>query len=125
VGEEMGTGSYNYEQEFEEINFSSSRLRSRFIKTMVELMEQPGKSIWLSSGSRSEAKAVYGMLGNEKLKDQEILRCRKIPLCLEKRLQYRENPTAKCSKNGQAYFDVFYHCDKNTQYDLSCKNQPG
>jgi len=68
----MGTGSYNYEQEFEGINFSSSRLRSRF-KTMVELMEQPGKSIWLSSGSRSEAKAVYGMLGNEKLKDQEIL----------------------------------------------------
>ena len=71
----MGTGSYNYEQEFEEINFSSSRLRSRFIKTMVELKEQPGKSIWLSSGSRSEAKAVYRMLGNEKLKDQKILRC--------------------------------------------------
>ena len=63
------------EQEFTGIDFGSIRLSERFKKTMGNLMEQPDKSIWLCSGSRSEAKAVYRMLGNEKFDSKEILRC--------------------------------------------------
>lgn len=40
---------------------------------MSDLSEQPEKSIWLASGSRSNAKAVYRMLGNERLDKEEIL----------------------------------------------------
>lgn len=41
------------------------------------LTKKPGKSIWLATGSRSDAKAAYRMLGNEKLSDAEILKMHK------------------------------------------------
>jgi len=40
---------------------------------MSDLSEQPEKSIWLASGSRANAKAVYRMLGNEKCDKESIL----------------------------------------------------
>ena len=61
-------------EEFTGINFKSERLEKRFIQTMEKLSKQPDKSIWLASGSRSEAKAIYRLLGNEKTDDKEILR---------------------------------------------------
>jgi hypothetical protein len=75
MGEMMGTSMFSIEQEFADIDLESKRLGKRFVKSMGKMAEQPDKSIWLSSGSRSEAKAVYRMLGNEKLDRQEILRC--------------------------------------------------
>ena len=69
MGKEFDIG-----EEFEGIDFGSKRLEERFKKTMEKLAKEPDKSIWLASGSRSEAKAGYRMLGNEKLSDEEILR---------------------------------------------------
>jgi hypothetical protein len=61
-------------EEFAGIDFGSERLEKRFKKTMEKISKEPEKSIWLASGNRSEAKAVYRMLSNEKLNDEEILR---------------------------------------------------
>jgi len=60
--------------EFKGIDFKSARLEKRFIKTMDKLSKQPDKSVWLASGTRAEAKAVYRLLGNEKVEKNEVLR---------------------------------------------------
>jgi hypothetical protein len=59
--------------EFKTLDFKSKRLENRFMKTMSDMSNQPDKSIWLASGSRSNAKAVYRMLGNEKCDKAKIL----------------------------------------------------
>ena len=48
-------------------------MEKRFIKSMSDISEQPDKSIWLWSGSRANAKAVYRMLSNEKCTKDSIL----------------------------------------------------
>ena len=68
---------FNMEKEFEGLDFNSSRLESRFIKTMETLSKHPDKSIWFCSGNRAEAKAIYRMLGNESVDREEILRVHK------------------------------------------------
>lgn len=65
---------FNMEKEFEGLDFNSSRLENRFVKTMETLSKHPGKSIWFCSGNRGEAKAIYRMLGNESVDREEILR---------------------------------------------------
>ena len=70
---ENGIGLHMRE-EFASLDFNSSRLEKRFVKTMETLAGQPDKSIWLSSENRAEAKAIYRMLGNEDLNREEILR---------------------------------------------------
>ena len=59
--------------EFETLNFNSSRLEKRFMKTMSDLSEDPEKSLWLAAGSRINAKAAYRMLANEKFDKASIL----------------------------------------------------
>ena len=71
------TKGIDFEEEFKGIDFKSERLEKRFIQTMEELSKQPDKSIWLASGSRSEAKAVYRLLDNEKTDRDEIIRAHK------------------------------------------------
>ena len=61
------------EKEFKTLQFKSLRLERRFKMAMSNLSEQPDKSIWLASGSRSNAKAVYRMLANEKCDKESIL----------------------------------------------------
>jgi len=70
----MEIKNFEIRREFAGIDFGSKRLEERFVKTMENLSKEPDKSIWLASGNRSEAKATYRMLSNEKLKDEEILR---------------------------------------------------
>ena len=70
---ENGTG-LNMGEEFAGLDFNSSRLEKRFIRTMETLAGQPDKSIWFSSENRAESKAIYRMLGNENLDREEILR---------------------------------------------------
>ena len=41
---------------------------------METLSEKPGKSVWFCSENRAEAKAIYRMLGNDKLNREEVLR---------------------------------------------------
>ena len=67
---ENGTG-LSMAEEFTTLDFNSSRLEKRFIKTMETLAGQPDKSIWFCSENRSEAKAIYRMLSNDGL-DREI-----------------------------------------------------
>jgi len=69
-----GEQSFSMEEEFAGLDFNSSRLEKRFIKTMETLAGQPDKSIWFSSENRAEAKAIYRMLGNENMDRNEILR---------------------------------------------------
>lgn len=61
-------------EEFSTLDFNSSRLEKRFIKTMETLAEQPDKSIWYCSENRAEAKAIYRLLSNDGLDREEILR---------------------------------------------------
>ena len=70
---EKGTG-FDMGEEFSTLDFNSSRLEKRFIKTMETLAGQPDKSIWFCSENRAEAKAIYRLLNNEKLDRAEILR---------------------------------------------------
>jgi len=60
-------------KEFETLNLGSKRLERRFKMAMSDLSEQPEKSIFLASGSRANAKAVYRMLANEGCDKEEIL----------------------------------------------------
>jgi hypothetical protein len=65
------------DDEFFGIDFKSPRLEKRFIKTMKTLCRQPDKSIFVSSESRAESKAIYRMLGNDLLNFEEIKRVHK------------------------------------------------
>jgi len=68
------TNTINLRDEFEGLDFKSKRLENRFKEAMEKLSKQPEKSIWLASGSRTEAKAIYRLLSNEKTNKEEILR---------------------------------------------------
>ena len=47
--------TFNMNEEFAGLDFNSSRLEKRFIKTMETLGGQPEKSIWSCSENRAEA----------------------------------------------------------------------
>jgi hypothetical protein len=47
--------SFNMEEEFAGLDFNSSRLEKRFVRTMETLSKQPDKSIWFGSENRAEA----------------------------------------------------------------------
>ena len=119
----MGKNSIG--EEFAGLEVSSVRLRKRFIKTMEKLMEQPDKSIWLSSGSRTEAKAVYRMLGNEKLDRQEILRCHR-EATIERVSAHRvilavQDTTGVNYANHTKMEGLGYNCDKTLGINIhSC-----
>ena len=98
--------SFEISSEFEGIDFGSKRLEERFVKTMENLSEEPDKSIWLASGSRSEAKAAYRMLSNEKFKDEEDK-----GVYLEKLQRYRE----ECG------FEIYAYCLMNNHIHLLVK----
>ena len=61
-------------EEFATLDFNSSRLEKRFVKTMETLAGQPERSIWFCSKNRAEAKAIYRMLSNDNLDREEIVR---------------------------------------------------
>ena len=66
--------TFSMEEEFAGLDCNSSRLEKRFIRTMETLFKRPDKSIWFCSENRAEAKAIYRMLGNENLTQEEVLR---------------------------------------------------
>jgi hypothetical protein len=65
---------FRIKEEFESLDFNSRRLEKRFVRTMETLSKQPDKSIWYCSENRAEAKAIYRMLGNERIKEEEVLK---------------------------------------------------
>ena len=69
-----GKQPFNMEEEFAGLDCRSSRLEKRFIQAMETLSKQPDKSIWFCSENRAEAKAIYRMLGNDRLDREEIMR---------------------------------------------------
>ena len=60
-------------KEFETLKMKSARLERRFKMVMSDLSDQPDKSVWLASGSRANAKAVYRMIANPKCTKESIL----------------------------------------------------
>ena len=88
-------------------------------------MEQPDKSIWLSSGSRSGAKAIYRMLGNEKLSKQEVLRCHRestINRMANHRVILAVQDTSGINYAGHTKMEgLGYNCDKTLGINIhSC-----
>jgi len=69
------------EKEFETLELGSKRLERRFKVAVSDLSEHPEESIWLASGSRANAKAVYRMLGNERLDKEGILAAHRNTVC--------------------------------------------
>jgi len=65
------------EKEFQTIDFGSKRLEKRFLRVMSDLAEEPEKSIWLATGSRTNAKAAYRMLANQAFTKEKILKAHK------------------------------------------------
>ncbi|MDR2203544.1 MAG: hypothetical protein LBE76_04485 [Nitrososphaerota archaeon] len=63
--------------EFETLDFNSKRLETRFKTVINDLSDQPDKSIWLATGSRTNAKAAYRLIANEKCTKQNILKAHK------------------------------------------------
>jgi hypothetical protein len=61
------------EKEFQSVDFSSKRLKKRFLKVKSDLAQEPEKSIWLASGSRTNTKAAYRMIGNQEFTKENIL----------------------------------------------------
>ncbi|GHT98707.1 hypothetical protein FACS1894126_4430 [Alphaproteobacteria bacterium] len=64
-------------EEFEDLDFGSEQLEARFVKTMKTLSKNPEKSIYGSSEKRSEAKAIYRLLGNGSFNLEEVKRSHK------------------------------------------------
>jgi hypothetical protein len=66
--------TFDMKKEFAGINFNSKRLEERFRRAIETLAKHPGESIWSCAANRSETKAIYRMLGNERFDDAEIPR---------------------------------------------------
>ena len=60
------------QKEFQTINFRSKHLEKRFLKVMNNLSEEPEKTIWPSSRNRTNTKATYRMLRNEKFTKKTV-----------------------------------------------------
>ena len=63
----------SWEKEFFDLEFTDKRLKKRFFKMMDSFSHEPGKSILSACGSRSQAKAVYRLLANDRLSYEELL----------------------------------------------------
>lgn len=64
---------YNWEKELEDVTLKDKRLKQRLVKIMEDFSASPGKSVFLASGSRSAAKAVYRFLANDNIQLSEIM----------------------------------------------------
>ena len=63
----------SWEKEFFDLEFTDKRLKKRFFKMMDSFSHEPGKSILTACGSRSQAKAIYRWLANDRLSYEELL----------------------------------------------------
>ncbi|MHC6204508.1 transposase DNA-binding-containing protein [Breznakiellaceae bacterium SP9] len=69
-GKMIDGNSFNMAEEFRDIDFNEKR----FIKTMETLSKEPQKTIYGSSTTRAEAKAIYRLLSNDKFNEDEVLK---------------------------------------------------
>ena len=102
-------------KEFETLCLKSKRLKGRFLITMSDLSEQPEKSIWLATGSRANAKAVYRMLRNEKFDKGIILSAHRDAVGLRSQggvlLAVQDTMAANYSTHTETA-GLGYNCDK-------------
>lgn len=63
-----------FNKHFGNIDFGSKRIDNRFILSMCMLAQNPDQSILMATGSRSNAKAIYRMLANDKFDTEVIIR---------------------------------------------------
>ena len=105
------------EKEFETLNFKSVRLERRFKMAMSDISEEPEKSIWLASGSRSNAKAVYRMLANEKCDKGSILSAHRdaVEVRTESKVLLAVQDTMSVNYNTHTKTEgLGYNCEKET-----------
>ena len=60
-------------EEFGNLAINCGRLIKRFIKTMITLSKNINGSIANSSEDKAEAKAIYRLLGNEKITEEVVI----------------------------------------------------
>jgi hypothetical protein len=63
---------YRIEDEFVGIKLNEKRLDARFCRTMETLFRAPQRSIYGASEDKAERKAIYRLLGNEKLNIEKV-----------------------------------------------------
>lgn len=88
------------EKEFQTIDFGSKRLEKRFLKVMSDLAHEPEKSIWLASGSRTNAKAAYRMIANKELTKESILSAHRDATNTRNTTIHNNNTDGKQSNNN-------------------------
>ena len=110
-----------WEQEFGEIALGDKRLKDRLIKIVDALSKSPDKSIYLANGSRSEAKAVYRFLSNEKVEQAAIVEgikqssARKIEDSNEKVLLAIQDTTSISYGSRKNIEGMGYYCESETK----------
>jgi hypothetical protein len=119
----LGKGAVNGEikgwvsNEFKTLTFKSKRLERRFKMTISDLSDQPDKSIWLASGSRANAKAVYRMLSNEKVDRESILAAHRDATssrCFENSVLLAVQDTMAVNYNGHTKTKgMGYNCEQS------------
>jgi hypothetical protein len=82
---------------------------------MSDLAEQPDKSVWLASGSRANAKAVYRMLKNERFEKESVLSAHRdaVSARSESRVLLAVQDTMSVNYNTHTETEgLGYNCDK-------------
>lgn len=115
----MLEGIYGYENEFTGLYFGDKRLDERLVKMMNAFAEAPDQSIFLASEGRSQAKAAYRFLKNEKVNAALLLRGaalatkEKIARTGEKEILCIQDTTGIGFGERTKIKDMGYYCDKN------------
>lgn len=115
----MLEGIYGYENEFADLHFGDKRLDERLAKVMRAFAEAPDQSIFLASAGRSQAKAAYRFLKNEKVNAALLLQgaaCatkEKIARTGEKEILCIQDTTGIGFGDRKKIKDMGYYCDKN------------
>ncbi|MFD0714377.1 transposase DNA-binding-containing protein, partial [Paenibacillus sp. GCM10027626] len=70
----------------------STRVLNRFIQTMTTLSRHPGASIAAASADAAEAKAIYRLLQNLELTEENVMDC------------YRQETLRQMKQTGETVF---------------------
>lgn len=107
---------YGWEKEVEGLSVSDQRLKKRFAKILDDLSSSPAQSIFLASGTRNEAKAVYRFLSNEDVDKNQILKSAKqatvarIKECGESTILAVQDTTSISFGNREKIDGMGYYC---------------
>ena len=110
-----------WEEEYSGLELGDKRLESRLYKIMEKIWNSPDKTLHMSSGSRSEAKAAYRFLSNEKVEISAIASsvktstAKKIEKSGENVILSVQDTTALSYGDRTKIKGMGYYCDSQTK----------